>query len=81
MKRREKDREGGVTFLKGVHRAYHIKILEFVVWNKKSMKELKKTNPQIIGAWTMRRMVDIFNFESNSIDEYQILENMGNLFF
>ena len=45
------------------------------------MKELKKTNPQIIGAWTMRRMVDIFNFESNSIDEYQILENMGNLFF
>ena len=47
---------------------------------KKSVKELKKTNPQMIGAWIMRKLIDIFYFDSNSVDEYQILENMGNLF-
>ena len=29
----------------------------------------------------MKRLIGMFYFESSSIDEYHILENIGNLFF
>ena len=44
------------------------------------VKELKRINKDVYGGYLMRKLMDMFYLEVNSIDEYQILEFMGNMF-
>ena len=48
---------------------------------KKSVCELKKKNSKIYGEWLTRRLLDMYYFETDTVDEFQLSENMANIFF
>ena len=47
---------------------------------KNAVMDLKKINEKIYGQWVTRRLMDMYYFEMNTVDEFQISENMANMF-
>ena len=42
---------------------------------------IEKKNSKIYGEWLTRRLMDIYYFEIDTVDEFQLSENMDDMFF
>ena len=102
LRRRVEEREGGLTFDKGVGKSYTVKesiftvlcILAVRIWihgrqnrdvtMEKAVREavyhLHEKNDRIYCHCTMRQLLAMYWFEVDSVDEFQISENLGKLF-
>eukprot|EP00957_Ditylum_brightwellii_P095687 7290714-Ditylum_brightwellii.AAC.1 len=77
LRRRFKGREGGLTFNKGCGKQRDLTMEKAV---RGAVHDLNEMNKKIYCHGTMRRLLVMFWFEVDTIDEFQIYENLGKLF-